>query len=289
MDDDMDNIGANAIGANVIGANAMGVGANVIGANVMGANVMQHTNPIKTILYNPLLVVILGCILVVYYVVRPKVEDDLAPGLSVPELILWTFFILLLLLNGMTHLFQVDIWAYLQKMLFGPELGHNVTTPVMPASSNEVFHIANNKYDYETAKSICAAYDARLATFKEVDTAYAQGGDWCSYGWSEGQMALFPTQYEKWNTLQTIKGHENDCGRPGINGGYMANPQLQFGVNCYGRKPGQTSADALRMQSTPLYPKSLQETNFDLKVRHWRKRLADIVVAPFNHDNWSVL
>ena len=37
-------------------------------------------------------------------------------------------------------------------------------------------------------------------------------------------MALFPTQYEHWEHLQKIKGHENDCGRPGVNGGYIDNP-----------------------------------------------------------------
>jgi hypothetical protein len=36
--------------------------------------------------------------------------------------------------------------------------------------------------------------------------------------------------------LQKIKGHEHDCGRPGVNGGYIANPLVKFGVNCYGNK-----------------------------------------------------
>ena len=48
------------------------------------------------------------------------------------------------------------------------------------------------------------------------------------------QLALFPTQYGKWERLQKIKGHENDCGRPGINGGYIDNPNVKFGINCYG-------------------------------------------------------
>ena len=33
------------------------------------------------------------------------------------------------------------------------------------------------------------------------------------------------------------KGHENDCGRPGINGGYIDNHNVKFGINCYGHKP----------------------------------------------------
>ena len=29
----------------------------------------------------------------------------------------------------------------------------------------------------------------------------------------------------------------NNCGRPGVNGGYFDNPNIKFGVNCYGQKP----------------------------------------------------
>ena len=42
------------------------------------------------------------------------------------------------------------------------------------------------------------------------------------------QMALYPTQKKTYNKLQTIKGHEHDCGRPGINGGYIANPKCEI-------------------------------------------------------------
>ena len=30
-------------------------------------------------------------------------------------------------------------------------------------------------------------------------------------------------------------GHENDCGRPGVNGGYIANTNAKYGVNCFGK------------------------------------------------------
>ena len=50
-------------------------------------------------------------------------------------------------------------------------------------------------------------------------------------------MAFYPTQKSTWNKLQKIKGHEHDCGRPGINGGYIDNPNVRFGVNCFGSKP----------------------------------------------------
>ena len=64
-------------------------------------------------------------------------------------------------------------------------------------SGKEVFHIPNNKYTYKDAKAVCKAYGARLANYDEVENAYNKGGEWCSYGWSKNQLALFPTQKKK--------------------------------------------------------------------------------------------
>jgi len=102
-------------------------------------------------------------------------------------------------------------------------------------------------------------------------------------------MAFFPTQEEKWNKLQKIEGHEHDCGRPGINGGYIANPNVAFGVNCYGYKPAITNDEAEQMQNQQLYPKTNKEIMFDKKVDYWRSNLSDIMVSPFNSDNWSII
>ena len=54
---------------------------------------------------------------------------------------------------------------------------------------------------------------------------------------------LFPTQKKLYDKLQKIPGHENDCGRQGVNGGYIKNPHVKFGVNCYGKKPKKTDID----------------------------------------------
>ena len=101
----------------------------------------------------------------------------------------------------------------------------------------QVFNIPGNYYNYDNAKAVCTAYGSKLATYQQIEDSYKNGGEWCNYGWSEGQNALFPTQQKTFDNLQGIKGHEHDCGRPGINGGYIANPQVKFGVNCYGNKP----------------------------------------------------
>jgi len=151
----------------------------------------------------------------------------------------------------------------------------------------EVYHIPGNHYGYEESKSVCKALGGELATIKQMDDVYKKGGEWCSYGWSSNQMALFPTQYSHWNKLQTIKGHENDCGRPGINGGYIANPNVKFGVNCYGYRPKMKPIESKLMESAEEYPISEQQKAFNKQVNHWKKKLDKIILAPFNAKKWS--
>ena len=151
----------------------------------------------------------------------------------------------------------------------------------------EVFNIPGNNYTYTQAKSICTAYDATLATYDELEEAYGKGAEWCNYGWSEGQMALFPTQKKTYTTLQSIKGHEHDCGRPGINGGYMANPNVRYGVNCYGHKPKRTEIEKELMENTAPYPLTKEDMLMEKQVDYWKRQLPNIIVSPFNSNKWS--
>jgi hypothetical protein len=151
----------------------------------------------------------------------------------------------------------------------------------------EVFNIPGNNYTYSEAESICSAYGAKLATYDELEHAYNRGGEWCNYGWSEGQMALFPTQKKTYNKLQTIKGHEHDCGRPGINGGYIANPNVRFGINCYGHKPRRTQTEKELMENTNPYPLTKEEIIMEKQVDYWKQQLPNIIVSPFNTNRWS--
>jgi len=209
------------------------------------------------------------------------------------ELLLWSVFVLLLLLNGILYIFNVDVITSV-KNLFGniPEVEIVVDTDgvkkIKKVKPKEVYHIPDNLYDYQTAKAICKARGSRLATYQELNDAYDKGADWCGYGWSDGQMALFPTQLEKWERLQDIEGHENDCGRPGINGGYIANPDIRYGINCYGYKHNITPDEAVLMAETPLYPTTKKEIEFNKKVDYWKTKIPDILIAPFNHNNWSI-
>ena len=208
------------------------------------------------------------------------------------ELFLWGIFVLLLLLNGMSYIFNIDITATLTDILTSTpdvivELDNG--TELETKKRSQIFHIPNNLYTYENAKAVCKAYGGRLANIEDMEKAYDKGADWCSYGWSENQMALFPTQRDKWETLQDIEGHENDCGRPGINGGYIDNPNVRFGINCYGEKPDITPEEAQQMAETPVYPETEEEKEFDKRVDFWSKRIDKIMVAPFNSDSWNMV
>ncbi len=270
------------------------------------------TNYLNDVATNPMVIIVLTVVIIAYYALfaglgmaNGKSAGDVAmsAGKSIVflEVLLWGVFVLLVLMNGMTYIFSTDITASIKNLFSAqPEIdivvdqedgdmsGGDAPVPEIMLSK-QVFHIPDNKYNYENAKAICNAYGARLATVKEMQEAYEKGADWCGYGWSDGQMALYPTQYDKWANLQKIKGHEHDCGRPGINGGYISNPNVNFGINCYGYKPKITQEEAEAMKMAPQYPKTMREIEFDKRVDYWKGKLEQIEVSPFNHNNWSVI
>ena len=173
---------------------------------------------------------------------------------------------------------QITLWTQIKNFF-------SSNNSCETSESGEVFHIPNNLHTYEQARSICSKFNSRLATYKEVEDAYINGANWCSYGWSEDQLALFPTQFDVYNNLKRIPGHEHDCGRPGVNGGFIDNTNVRFGINCYGKKPEQTEQDKayserLKMSYSPIVDESvLDQINKDK---------LDILVSPFNKDKWSI-
>ena len=222
------------------------------------------------------------------------ISGDGSSGKYLLELLLWSMFVLLLLLNGILYIFNIDVVTSIKNLLGNvPQVEVVVDTDGVKKNTivrpKEVYHIPGNHYDYKTAKAICKARGSELASYSDISKAFDKGADWCGYGWSEGQMALFPTQMEKWEKLQKIEGHENDCGRPGINGGYIDNPDVRYGVNCYGDKTPITPEEAVLMSQTSLYPKTQKELEFDRLVDYWKTKIPDILLAPFNHNNWSIV
>jgi hypothetical protein len=88
-----------------------------------------------------------------------------------------------------------------------------------PIEKKEVFYVSGNNYTYDDAPAVCAAYGADLATYDQVNEAYSGGAEWCGYGWTQGGMALFPTQQDTWDALQGEVDitKRTGCGRPGVN------------------------------------------------------------------------
>lgn len=162
-----------------------------------------------------------------------------------------------------------------------PEPAPVAKLPSAPKVGSEVFHINDSQFTYADAPAVCAAYDAELATLEQVIDAYNHGAEWCSYGWSAGGFALYPTQRGTWQALQaepdTVK--RTSCGRPGVNGGYF-DPNTKFGVNCFGFKP-TGKADL------PLPPPGTDDKAFKAAVAKFRKMLNSFSLVPYSRTEWS--
>ena len=233
-------------------------------------------------------------------------------GITILQIILVVIIVIILLwllAHGIKRLFGINIIQTIKNIFSNDQIevdydsdldddyigATGATDPSPPPPSKdslahkrgeEVFNVSNNKYTYNDAKSICKAYNSRLATYSEVENAYNAGGEWCNYGWSENQLALFPTQENTYKKLQKIKGHENDCGRPGVNGGFL-DESLKFGVNCYGVKPDMDEDEKELMKLQRIYPKTKSEVELEKQADYWKEHLDEINVAPFNHDKWN--
>lgn len=151
------------------------------------------------------------------------------------------------------------------------------------AGTKQVFHIADNLFTYDDAEAVCRAYGAELATYDQMVDAYKKGANWCGYGWTKEQMALYPIQYSYWQKLQDSSPEEaGACGVPGINGGYFENPNSQFGVNCYGAKRGPRKDEKVK----DIYV-SDKDRAIRAKVAAFQKQLGKFKLLPFNEDKWG--
>jgi len=161
-----------------------------------------------------------------------------------------------------------------------------IVEKILPGKK-EVFNIAQDKYTYSDAEPLCKAFGAELATYDQVKKAWNKGADWCNYGWIKGQAAVYPTQEETYKKLQAgPEAQRGSCGIPGINGGYFDNPELRFGVNCYGSKPNETDID-IRMRSADSGSMTQEVIEYDKKVRDYKKERTQIPIAPFAKGSWS--
>ena len=185
------------------------------------------------------------------------------------------------------HIYNMDLFEKKVEIQIAedPDVPEETEGP-----KNEVFNISNNLFTFDDAQKVCKSFDARLATYDEIEDAYEHGAEWSTYGWSKDQHAYFPTQKDTWNKLQEVKGHEHDLGRPGVNGGYFKNPNIRFGVNCFGVKPAMTDSEKLRMDARKeqVYPKSKEDEMLDKKVKFFQEHKDKLlVINGYNTDKWS--
>jgi len=254
-------------------------------------------------------VYITGAIVILYLVVflfglqsEPGSKPRVIVGL---ETLLFILLVLVLFCLGFKEFMEVSLPEEFRKHLGitegagsgnGSESGSGSGTVVSQIQENriarqntreekEVFNVGGNHYSYTDAEAICKSFDSELADYDQIETSYNNGGEWCNYGWSKNQMALFPTQKNTWNKLQDNDKTKNNCGRPGINGGYMANPALRFGVNCYGKKPDKRDIDYTPVEET--MPTNPEDIKTNAAITYWKNNQDKLKLNYFNKDKWS--
>ncbi len=236
-------------------------------------------------------------------------ESTLFADVSIIETFLWAIFIVIVVLNGFQYFFNTNITTEISNLLSTkPQITISQAVPGGPEDSaagagdlgagpslkmrKQVFHIPASIYDYDNAKALCQAYGATLANTDQMEEAHKSGAEWCSYGWSDNQMILYPTQKSTWEELQksTDPAKKNSCGRPGINGGYIDNASMKAGVNCYGPKPEMNPSSSKLMASIQNYESGkMLDPLHEARVQQMKDKINDVVIAPFNKGAWSLL
>lgn len=269
-------------------------------------------NYMNTFFTNPIVYIIIIIVLALYFVFFYSLgnksntsysSDTKSSSLNIVTILVIILVVILLIVNGVAYFLGINVTTYITGLFTGdPVINIDVDEPTTNTTNTntttstivpeipyveEVYNIPGNYYGYEDAQALCDAYGATIATYEQVEQAYNKGGEWCNYGWTDGQMALYPTQQNTYQQLQNVKGHEHDCGRPGVNGGYIANPNVKFGVNCYGHKPEITQEEQDLMNTYNKFPQTVQDQELQRRTDYWKNHIDEILVSPFNSTTWS--
>lgn len=201
------------------------------------------------------------------------------------------------LLAILSRLGGVDISAAIRRGVGSTPGLYDVTLskpsgPVAPAqmpqpvNTDEVFQVGNGNLTYVEAQGACQAEGSKLANYSQIEDAYNNGAEWCSYGWSDGQLALFPTQKATYERLQAgCTGSQNSCGRPGINGGYIANQNVRYAANCYGKKPKATKDEERALKANVgISPEASEAARLAQLFKAADKKFK---IRPFASGEWS--
>ena len=165
-------------------------------------------NNLNNFIMNPIIFIIIILIVVAYYAFS---SSSLGSNLGTSEdsnngnifgVIIIVILVILILVNGLQYFFSINVTAYING-LFTPNTKIDIvvdqstyqpTTVPEIKFKKQVFNIPGNYYTYDNAKALCSAYGADLASYDQIEKAYNNGAEWCNYGWSANQLALFPTQ-----------------------------------------------------------------------------------------------
>lgn len=222
----------------------------------------------------------IGTLMIVTIVVTLMTGSVLAAGVVIVLIaIAYTVLVYYGFLNVTVTGNQVDIslWDVVDAVTPKPL----PPSSLAPVRGKEVYYVGDNRFTYDEAPAVCAAYGGDLASQDQVESAFSDGAEWCGYGWSAGGVALFPTQRATWELLQkeADTSKRTACGRPGVNGGYF-DPSLKFGVNCYGVKPEGSAI-------LPQPPPGTDMKAFNDRVAKFKAQLKDFFLAPFNRTTWA--
>jgi len=212
-------------------------------------------NPL--IIVAPTLVILLGVILT-------------SNSYTTLEYLMLVFFICIIVLLGANYFFGIQLTATLNDLFNAPKVNVDIVESTeKDTGGSQTYHV-KGQFDYKSSSAICKAYGAKLATLDQVKDAYHKGGEWCEYGWSEDQMVLYPTQKSSWEKYQETD-HKEQCGIPGINGGYNIRANQKLGVNCFGKKPDGVD---------PV----VEPAKVEQQAAYWQQNLT---ISPFNYKSWS--
>ena len=190
------------------------------------------------------------------------------------EVFILALFLVVIALVGTHYFLGVNLTTTVHNLFKKPEIDFTLTQAEGNARS-QVFHVPG-QLDYQNAKAVCKAYGGKLANIQEITEAHKSGAEWCNYGWSDDQMGLYPTQTKTWQEFQANPEHKMDCGRPGINGGYITDALQKLGANCLAAKPPLDGE--LAALKVPRPPDDPMDT-------YWKANKPK--PDPFNYTQWD--
>ena len=164
---------------------------NVDMNTIVGVPTMDYFNNNMT---NPLVISVLVLVIFLYYILFASlgktsvVSSNSNIESTSMELLLWSIFLVLVIINGMNYLFNINIVTSIKNIFSGtPEIdivvdqeldGADITgTTTVPEIkfTEQVYHIPGNTYTYNDAKAVCKAYGNRLADYKEIERHLKMG------------------------------------------------------------------------------------------------------------------